>query len=401
MSQTNIPVLDLKPQYESLKSEIQVAISRVLESGQFIMGPDVKQFEQEVAEYLGVRHAIAVNSGTDALVIGLKALGIGEGDEVITTPFSFFATAESISSVGAKPIFVDINPDSFNIDPTAIAARITPQTKAIMPVHLYGNPAAMAAIMDIAQTYNLKVIEDCAQSFGARYYGTCSACDHQCEDSTRTQIAGKHTGTIGNVGAYSFFPSKNLGAYGDGGLIVTNDDQVAEIARMLRVHGAKKKYHNEVLGYNSRLDTMQAAILRVKLPHIDSWNEGRRLVAKSYNQLLADVSGVVAPEFADGHVFHQYTIRITNSDRQDTQQLLTRDSVHQYLAAQGIGTMVYYPVPQDQLPVYKGKYPVNPVSDLLASQVLSLPIWPELNYETIERVGETIRQALALEAKNA
>ncbi|MCC5664222.1 DegT/DnrJ/EryC1/StrS family aminotransferase [Nostoc sp. CHAB 5784] len=391
MSQTNIPVLDLKPQYDSLKAEIQAAISRVLESGQFIMGPDVKLFEQEVAAYLGTRHAIAVNSGTDALVIGLKALGIGEGDEVITTPFSFFATAESISNVGATPIFADVNPDSFNIDPGAIVAKITPNTKAIMPVHLYGNPAAMAAIVDIAQRHNLKVIEDCAQSFGARYYATCSACNDKCQDSTRTAIIGKQTGTIGNVGAYSFFPSKNLGAYGDGGLITSDDDQVAEMARMLRVHGAKKKYHNEVLGYNSRLDTMQAAVLRVKLPHIDQWNEGRRLVAKTYNQLLADVTGVVTPELADGHVFHQYTIRILDGDR---------DQVHKYLTAQGIGSMIYYPVPQDQLPVYKGKYPVNPVSDLLATEVLSLPIWPELNYANIARVVEAIRQALVLENKN-
>ncbi len=390
MSQNNIPVLDLKPQYDSLKAEIQVAISRGLESGQFSMGPDVKLFEQEVAAYLGTRHAIAVNSGTDALVIGLKALGIGIGDEVITTPFSFFATAESISNVGAIPIFADVNPDSFNLDPAAIVAKITPKTKAIMPVHLFGNPAVMAAIKDIAQAHNLKIIEDCAQSFGARYYGSCSTCHHNCQETTRTAITDKQTGTIGHVGAYSFFPSKNLGAYGDGGLIVTDDDQVAEMARMLRVHGAKKKYHNEVLGYNSRLDTMQAAILRVKLPHIDQWNAGRRLVAKTYNQLLADVTGVVTPELADGHVFHQYTIRILDGKR---------DRVHQSLTAEGIGSMIYYPVPQDQLPVYKGKYPVNPVSDLLATQVLSLPIWPEMDGATITRVVAAIRQALGLETK--
>ncbi|MFK0734349.1 MAG: DegT/DnrJ/EryC1/StrS family aminotransferase [Gloeotrichia echinulata HAB0833] len=374
MSQTNIPVLDLKPQYEFLKPEIQLAISRVVESGQFIMGPDVKLFEQEVAEYLGVRHTISVNSGTDALVIGLKALGIGAGDEVITTPFSFFATAESISNVGATPIFVDINPNTFNINPAAIVEKITPQTKAIMPVHLYGNPAEMSAILDIAQEYNLKVIEDCAQSFGARYY-----------TNNREDINGKHTGTIGDVGAYSFFPSKNLGAYGDGGLIVTNNDQVAEVARMLRVHGAKKKYHNEVLGYNSRLDTLQAAVLRVKLPHIDAWNEGRRRVAKTYNELLAGVAGVVTPELADGHVFHQYTIKVVDSDR---------NSVQKYLADQGISTMIYYPVPQDKLPVYQGQYPANPVSDLLAEEVLSLPIWPEMEQPIIEQVVDGIRNGV-------
>lgn len=380
-----IPVLDLKPQYEQIKDQVQAAMNRVLESGQFIMGPDVKLFEQEVAEYLGVKHTVAVNSGTDALVIGLRALGIGAGDEVITTPFSFFATAESISNVGAKPIFADIDPRSFNIDPEAIRKHITPKTKAIMPVHLYGNPAAMGQIMDIAQEYGLKVIEDCAQSFGSRYYGGCPGCEGDCQESTRDAIQGKLTGTIGDVGAYSFFPSKNLGCYGDGGMVVTNDDQVAELARMLRVHGAKKKYHNEILGYNSRLDTLQAAILRVKLQYIDQWNEGRRRAAKIYNDLLADVSGVITPVITDGHVFHQYTIRITGGNR---------DGVQQYLAAEGIGSMIYYPIPQDKLPVYQGEYPVNPVSDLLATEVLSLPIWPELESNKIEVVVKGVSKAM-------
>jgi dTDP-4-amino-4,6-dideoxygalactose transaminase len=380
-----IPVLDLKPQYEQIKDQVQAAMNRVLESGQFIMGPDVKLFEQEVAEYLGVKHTVAVNSGTDALVIGLRALGIGVGDEVITTPFSFFATAESISNVGAKPIFADIDPQSFNIDPEAIRKHITPNTKAIMPVHLYGNPAAMGQIMDIAQEYGLKVIEDCAQSFGSRYYGGCPGCEGDCQESTRDAIQGKLTGTIGDVGAYSFFPSKNLGCYGDGGMVVTNDDQVAELARMLRVHGAKKKYHNEILGYNSRLDTLQAAILRVKLQYIDQWNQGRRRAAKIYNDLLADVSGVITPVITDGHVFHQYTIRIIGGNR---------DSVQQYLAGEGIGSMIYYPIPQDKLPVYQGEYPVNPVSDLLATEVLSLPIWPELESEKIEVVVKGVHKAM-------
>ena len=380
-----IPVLDLKPQYEQIKDQVQAAMNRVLESGQFIMGPDVKLFEQEVAEYLGVKHTVAVNSGTDALVIGLRALGIGSGDEVITTPFSFFATAESISNVGAKPIFADIEPRSFNIDPKAIRKHITPKTKAIMPVHLYGNPAAMGQIMDIAQEYGLKVIEDCAQSFGARYYGGCPGCEEDCQESTRDAIRGKLTGTIGDVGAYSFFPSKNLGCYGDGGMVVTNDDQVAELARMLRVHGAKKKYHNEILGYNSRLDTLQAAILRVKLQYIDQWNQGRRRAAKVYNDLLADVSGVITPVITDGHVFHQYTIRITGGNR---------DGVQQYLAGEGIGSMIYYPIPQDKLPVYQGEYPVNPVSDLLATEVLSLPIWPELEAEKIQVVVNGLGKAV-------
>ncbi|MFM6004919.1 MAG: DegT/DnrJ/EryC1/StrS family aminotransferase, partial [Sphaerospermopsis kisseleviana] len=301
---------------------------------------------------------------------------------------SFFATAESISNVGAIPIFVDIDPQTFNIDTGKIVEKITPQTKAIMPVHLYGNPAAMAKIIDIAQAHNLKVIEDCAQSFGAKYFGSCLGCEDKCQEITRTQIVGKHTGTIGNVGAYSFFPSKNLGAYGDGGLIVTDNDQIADIARMLRVHGAKKKYHNEVLGYNSRLDTLQAAILRVKLPHIDQWNEGRRRVAKIYNQLLADVHGIVTPEITNGHVFHQYTIRVLDGKR---------DEVQKYLTDQGVGSMIYYPVPQDQLPVYQGKYPVNPVSDLLATQVLSLPIWPELEEKKIEQITVSIKTYVNLQ----
>jgi dTDP-4-amino-4,6-dideoxygalactose transaminase len=349
------------------------------------MGPDVKQFEQEVATYLGVKHAIAVNSGTDALVIGLRAMGIGSGDEVITTPFSFFATAESISSVGATPIFVDIDPKTFNIDPAKIKDKITSRTKAIMPVHLYGNPAAMTQIIEIAQAHGLKVIEDCAQSFGARYAGTCSGCDGACSETLRSTITGKMTGTIGDVGAYSFFPSKNLGAYGDGGLIATNDDAIADLARMLRVHGAKKKYHNEIIGYNSRLDTLQAAILRVKLPHIDGWNSGRRRVASLYTELLADIPEVVAPEVISGHVFHQYTIRIVKGDR---------DKVASDLSAKGISTMIYYPIPQDRLPIYAGKYPVNPISDQLGTQVLSLPIWPELDRSIAEEVIGCLRTSI-------
>ncbi|MCT7976495.1 DegT/DnrJ/EryC1/StrS family aminotransferase [Laspinema olomoucense] len=385
MSEIKIPVLDLSRQYQSIKAEIQAAINRVLESGQFIMGPDVKLFEQEVAQYVGVKHAIGVNSGTDALVIGLRALGIGKGDEVITTPFSFFATAESISNVRAKPVFADINPRSFNIDPKEIKAKITPRTKAIMPVHLYGQPAAMGQIMEIAQEHGLKVIEDCAQSFGAKYWGTCSSCDGHCQQSTRESLRGKFTGAIGELGAYSFFPSKNLGAYGDGGMIVTNDDHVAEVARMLRVHGAKKKYHNEVLGYNSRLDTLQAAILRVKLPYLEQWNEGRRKVAKTYNELLADVAGIITPEFADGHVFHQYTIRVVDGKR---------EKVKGYLGEQGIGSMIYYPVAQDQLPVYQGQYPKIPVSDLLVTEVLSLPIWAEISYANQVKVVKVLKEFL-------
>jgi dTDP-4-amino-4,6-dideoxygalactose transaminase len=378
MTQNRIPILDLKPQYQQLKAEIQEAIARVLESGQFILGEDVKQFEIEAAEYLGAKYAIAVNSGTDALMIAMRSLGIQPGDEVITTPFSFVATAESISNIGAKPVFADINATNFNLNPEEIIKQITPKTKAILPVHLYGCPGAMTQIKNIANKYNLKIIEDCAQSFGARYLG-------ECEESTTKAIAGQFTGTIGEAGAFSFFPTKNLGAYGDGGLVVTNDAQVAELASMLRVHGSKKRYHNELLGYNSRLDSLQAAILRVKLPYVDLWNQKRRQVAQLYNQLLADVEEIITPQLTEGHVFHQYTIRITNGQR---------DEVQKYLTEQGISTMIYYPIPQDKLPIYKGQYPNYPVSDLLATQVLSLPIWPEITAEIMARVVSNLKKVI-------
>lgn len=363
---SKIPILDLSSQIEEHWDELNAAIQRVLRSGQFIMGPDVLAFEQEAAEYLGVKHAIGVNSGTDALVIGLRALGVGPGDEVITTPFTFFATAESISTVGAKPVFVDIDEETFNIDPKLVEGAITPQTKAIMPVHLYGNPAAMDEIMAIATEHSLKVIEDCAQSFGATHNG-------------------QQTGSIGDIGAFSFFPTKNLGAYGDGGLITTNNDQYAEHMRMLRAHGSKKKYHNEVLGYNSRLDSIQAAILRVKLPHIDNWNGARRQAAANYNELLASMPGIITPTISDGHVFHQYTIRLAGANR---------DAVQAKLMNSGVDSMVYYPVPQDKLPVYLGQYPNYRISYELTSQVLSLPIWPEIHPDTQERVKGLLSRAL-------
>jgi len=376
-----IPILDLKPQYNSIKVEIQAAINRVLESGQFILGEDVILLEQEIATYLGVKHAIAVNSGTDALIIALRALGIGQGDEVITTPFSFFATAESISNVGAIPVFVDVDIESFNLNPQLIRAKITDRTKAIMPVHLFGYPAAMTQILEIAKEYDLKVVEDCAQSFGAKYYGNCGICKDECDQTTKNSITNKFTGAISDLGAFSFFPTKNLGAYGDGGIITTNCDRSAELCQMLRVHGSKKRYHNEMFGYNSRLDSIQAAILRVKLPYLDQWNQARRRVAETYNQLLADVPDLITPKIPTGHVFHQYTIRITNG---------RRDQVAQKLSEIGIGNMIYYPIPQDLLPVYKGKYPTNPVSDLLATEVLSLPIWAELDENAIAQVASSI-----------
>lgn len=386
MNEIKIPILDLTTQYQAIRGEIQTAINRVLESGRFILGEEVAQFEQAVAKYLGVKHAIGVNSGTDALIISLRSLGISQGDEVITTPFSFFATAEAISRVGATPIFVDVEAQSFNINPRKIIQKITPKTKAILPVHLYGNPASMAQIVEIAKTYNLKIIEDCAQSFGAKYEADCVNCQQDCSENMRLSQQGKFTGTMGDMGAFSFFPTKNLGAYGDGGLIVTNDDQFAELARMLRVHGERQKYHNEMLGYNSRLDALQAAILRVKLNYIDQWNEQRRRVAQDYNQRLNSVENLITPTLNKGHVFHQYTVRILGGKR---------DELRNKLSENGIATMIYYPVSQDQLPVYQGQYEKLPVSQSLTQEVLSLPIWPELSPSKIDTITQAIKTFLA------
>lgn len=368
-----IPVLDVHPEIEALWDELMSAIQEVLRGGRFIMGPNVLAFEQEMAKYLGVKHAIAVNSGTDALVIGLRALGIGQGAEVITTPFTFFATSEAVHNVGATPVFVDIDPDSYNIDATKIEAAITERTRAIIPVHLYGRPCEMDAIMRIANKYNLVVLEDVAQALGAEY-------------------KGQKVGTFGDAGALSFFPSKNLGGFGDGGMIVTNRDDVAEMARMLRVHGSRKKYYNELVGYNSRLDEIQAAILRVKLPRLDAFNDGRRQVARWYDELLQDVDGVrvSVPSEHVRHVYHQYTIRIVNHDR-DTVQARLRD--------QGISTMVYYPVPLHKLAVYKDQTYSLPNAERAAAEVLSLPIWPQMTRETVKTVVTALRNVLSEQLK--
>lgn len=381
-----IPLLDLEPEIDRLWGDLNEAIQRVLRSGQFILGPEVRAFEEEVANYLGVQHAIGVNSGTDALVIGLRALGVEPGNEVITTPFTFFATAEAISQVGAIPVFVDIEPHSFNIDPGKIEAAITDQTKAILPVHLFGAPAAMAEIMAIADAHDLKVLEDCAQSFGATYEGDCTGCKgNPCRADRRADLRGRKTGAIGHAGAFSFFPTKNLGAYGDGGLIATDDDHVTELARKLRKHGGSNKYHNEMLGYNSRLDALQAAILRVKLPYIDEYNRRRWAIAARYNELLEDVDGVTTPVLPEGHVVHQYTIRIEN-DR--------RDEVKAALHAQDIGCKVYYPVPCHQLPVYSDGDASLPDAERAAAEVLSLPIWPQMPPGLQRRVASVLKTAV-------
>ena len=368
MTPERIPFLDLSPEIESLWDELNNALQEVLDSGRFILGPAVKAFEREVAVYLGVRHALGVNSGTDALIIALRALGVGPGDEVITTPFTFFATAEAISQVGATPVFVDIDPRTFNLHADMIEEKLTPNTKAILPVHLYGQPSHMDPILDIAHHYSLEVLEDVAQAFGSAY-------------------KGKKAGALGKVAAFSFFPSKTLGAYGDGGLIATNDDAVAETAAMLRVHGSQRKYFNEVLGYNSRLDSLQAAILRVKLPHLDSWVEARRRAARVYDELLDDVAGLIlTPPAAEvTHVYHQYTVRILGGQR---------DRVKASLSDAGIDTMVYYPVPVHRLPIYADLSHRLPIAEKAAEEVLSLPIWPQIEPSTQQRVAEALCQAL-------
>ena len=379
----NVPILDLKPEVDALMPQLAAKFEEVVRSGQFILGPETRAFEAESAAYLGVKHAVGVNSGTDALIIALRALGVGAGDEVITTPFSFFATAESISLVGAKPVFIDVELDSMNLDPNLIEAAITPKTKAIMPVHLFGRPAAMGAIMEIAQKHGLKIIEDAAQSFGSKFTALCG--DDCCSQATKDSLSGKQTGSIGDVGCFSFYPTKNLGAYGDAGLLTTNDDGIADLARKLRAHGSSKRYHNEMLGYNSRMDSLQAMVLRLKLPLLDGYNTARRRVATRYNELLAGTPGLITPEVVDGHVFHQYTVRLTGKDR---------DVVAEELKARGVSTMVYYPIPQDRLEVYEGQYPRYEKNEILSKQVLSLPIWPQISDEDQAYVVQALKSVL-------
>ncbi|GAB5534159.1 MAG: DegT/DnrJ/EryC1/StrS family aminotransferase [Rubricoccaceae bacterium] len=388
MTATSIPILDLGPEIDEHWEAFNEAFQRVLRSGRFIGGPEVQAFETEAAAYLGVEHAVGLNSGTDALVIALRALGIGAGDEVITTPFTFFATAEAISLVGATPVFVDVDASSFNIDPSRIEAAITERTRAVLPVHLYGQPAAMTRILEIARRHGLRVIEDCAQSFGARYAGACTGCDGaNCNDTLRHQLDGRMTGTMGDFGTYSFFPSKNLGAFGDGGMLVTNDASLAELAVKLRAHGGAHKYHNEMLGYNSRLDALQAAMLRIKLPHVDTANAARREVAQRYTSALADIDGIVTPGIPEGHVFHQYTIRVLNG---------RRDELAEALELAGIQTMVYYPVPCHRLPVYRDNgWGPFPVADELAGEVLSLPVGSTMPPALVDHIALELTTALA------
>jgi len=346
--------------------EIDNAIQRVLESGWFILGEESKKFEEEFAEYLGVKHVIGVNSGSDALYLAIKALGIGLGDEVITVSHTFISTVDAIVRNGTNPVFVDIDPETYTIDVNQIEKAITERTRAIIPVHLYGHPVDMDPIMEIAEDYGLYVIEDASQAHGAEY-------------------KGKKVGSIGHIACFSFYPTKNLGAYGDAGAIVTNDDELAEKLRMMRNYGSPKKYYHEFIGVNSRLDEIQAAILRVKLRHLDEWNERRRRIAKLYNEFLEN-SDVITPtekEWAK-HVYHLYVIRHKD-----------RDKLQRYLLEKRIKTQIHYPVPVHLQKAYLdlGIRVRLPVTEKISQEILSLPMFPYLTDAEIEKIAMVVKDA--------
>ncbi len=360
-----IQMVDLQRQYQILHEEIDSAVKHVLEQCQFILGPNVAELEKDIAAYHGIEFAVGVANGTDALLLALQACGIGEGDEVITTPFTFIATAEVIAQLKAVPVFVDIDADTFNIDPAKIEKKITGRTKAILPVHLFGHPADMDPIMDLSRRYGLRVIEDCAQAFGAEYHG-------------------KKVGTIGDCGCFSFFPSKNLACYGDGGMVLAGDPSVAERIRILRNHGSRIKYYHHLLGWNSRLDEIQAAILRVKLKRIDAFNTGRRNAAELYRASI-NRADIVLPQEIPGfrHVYHQFTLRTKN-----------RDALAAALREQGIASAVYYPVPLHKQEVFANLPHGGDLANAEAcsTEVLSLPIFPELQKDEIRLIAQVINQ---------
>ena len=361
------PMIDLKKQYLDIKDEVLHVLNEVLESAQYVLGKKGAELEEGIRKYHGVKDAIGVASGTDALHLSLKALGIGKGDEVITTPFTFFATVEAILYTGAVPVFVDIEPETYNMDVSLIEKKITEKTKAIMPVHIFGHPADMKAIMDIAARHKLRVIEDCAQSFGAS------------QD-------GRKTGSFGDAGCFSFYPSKNLGAYGDGGMIVLNDSRVGDEIRKLRNHGSKGGYRHECLGYNSRLDEMQAAILLVKFRRIDELNNKRHEKAALYNRLLSDAVVCPVEKAGNRHVYHQYTIRTPK-----------RDALQQYLKEHEVPSVVYYPFPlhlQKALDFMGHREGDFPVTEKVSNEVLSLPVYPELDEKDIYEASELIHKCL-------
>lgn len=371
-----IPIVDLKRQYKQTGEEIEKAVVDVLRSGAYILGPNTKALESEIASYVGTKHAIGLNSGTDALHLALRALDIGKGDEVITVAFTFVATTESIEIVGATPVFVDIDPDTFNMDVTQIEDKITPKTKAIMPVHLYGQPADMDVIMDIAKRHNLYVIEDCCQAVGAEY-------------------KGKKVGSFGDIGAYSFFPTKNLGGMGDGGMAVTNSDYLKDRMIALRNHGGAVRYHHDEIGVNSRLDEIQSAILRVKMNYIDEWNKMRREVAKRYTELFKDCEDVITPKELDDTycVYHQYTIKVPN-----------RDAVQKMLQENGVGAMLYYPIPLHMQKVHAHlgyKMGDLPKTEYNTQHVMSLPMFAELTAEEQKEIATKVKEAIAKSKETA
>ncbi|HVF11368.1 MAG TPA: DegT/DnrJ/EryC1/StrS family aminotransferase [Abditibacteriaceae bacterium] len=372
-----IPLLDLTRQYQALQPELEAAVLDLLESCRYILGPVVADFEAAAAHALGVRHAVGVANGTDALQISWQVLGLQPGDEVITTPFSFFATAEVVSALGATPVFVDIEPDTFNIDPVLIEAAVTPRTRAIIPVHLFGHPAAMTEINALAHRHGLAVLEDAAQAWGAAM---------QVEDSMQA------CGALGHIASFSFYPTKNLGACGDAGLITTNDDALAEKARLLRAHGQRGSYVHYEIGSNSRLDALQAAILKVKLAHVTRWNDARRAHAARYNELLAGLP-IITPVERPGahHIYHQYTMRVP-------QENPSRERIGESLTQAGVGWAVYYPVCLHLQPVYENlgyRAGQLPVAERAAREVLSLPIFPELRPDEVTAAAAAVRAACA------
>lgn len=381
----NVPPLDLSRQYAQIGDEMAAAVQKVLASGAYIGGPAVKTFEQEFANYIGVSDCVGCNSGTDALILALRALKIGPGDEVITTPFTFFASAETISAVGATPVFVDIDAATFNMDLDRLEAAITQKTKAIMPVHIFGQPMDMTRLMDIANKHNLAVIEDCAQSVGAEWQS-------------------QKVGSIGHVGCFSFYPTKNLGACGDGGAATTNDPALAAAMRMLKEHGQSSRYFYEEIGYNSRLDALQAVILSIKLRYLDTWNGQRGDRAKLYSEFLDRVPGVAVPTELPGAkgVWNQYTIQIKSQENAPNSSGNFRDSVRTKLQESGIGSMVYYPLALHLQPVYKSLgYLAGqlPVAEQVCREVLSLPMFPELSRDQQERTIYALKDSLAVAAQ--
>lgn len=374
-SAMSVPFVDLRAQYAQIREQVDEQMHEVLDRATFVGGPQVVAFEEAFAAYVGVRHAIGVANGTDALLLALKAFGVGPGDEVITAANTFIATAEAIVHAGARPVFVDIDPRTYTLDVSGIERAITPRTKAVIPVHLYGHPAELTPILEIAHRHGVPVIEDAAQAHGAEY-------------------RGRRVGAWGHAACFSFYPTKNLGAFGDAGAVVTNDDRIALTVRKLRDHGSLKKYEHDLIGYNSRLDALQAAVLRVKLKYLDQWNEMRRENARVYDNSLSEVPGIVMPLTLDEskHVYHLYVIRVERGSRDDLQQ---------YLRVRGIQTSIHYPEPLHRTaPLGHLRYQEGdfPVAEMCAKAILSLPMYPGLEKRLIEYVARHVRNYMLVHA---